>query len=433
MTDVVIVGAGPAGLLAAAYLMARPNNRVVIYEKRGDFSSTAFQGDRTFPIALQNRGLAAIRGIPGLESALDGPCNEKGDFRGVWTVGMSLHRERKERKISRPPMLSVERNHIASTFLKELRKIQPAENSSLAIHFDTALVGADVSNKKLRVKKSNKEEEEAVSYDVLIGCDGARSMLRNDLKNQGLMEFQQTKTSDEYKSFYVLRSSKDEMVKLDGDRIHGWMFGDQRVISVPTRAHESAGVFIFPEGKDPFSNLPHAEAVLEYIRSLSPSLASLVTMEEAECLRTRPVASTVEVTCDRLTVGKDIVLLGDASHAVSASLGQGCNSALQDVQVLMGCLDQCKGDWVKALSMYNQERLPEAHAVWELSAYNNPRSKWMRLEFLARMILTSLLPKWLSDVLLRPMPGQLLSDGTLSYSDVLARSRWWIDRVKRSG
>jgi kynurenine 3-monooxygenase len=43
------------------------------------------------------------------------------------------------------------------------------------------------------------------------------------------------------------------------------------------------------------------------------------------------------------------MLLGEAAHAVSASVGQGCNSALQDVRVFCGLLEQYQDDWTKAL------------------------------------------------------------------------------------
>eukprot|EP00568_Trieres_chinensis_P003162 CAMPEP_0183294468 /NCGR_PEP_ID=MMETSP0160_2-20130417/2801_1 /TAXON_ID=2839 ORGANISM="Odontella Sinensis, Strain Grunow 1884" /NCGR_SAMPLE_ID=MMETSP0160_2 /ASSEMBLY_ACC=CAM_ASM_000250 /LENGTH=375 /DNA_ID=CAMNT_0025455803 /DNA_START=110 /DNA_END=1234 /DNA_ORIENTATION=+ len=375
MTKVVIVGAGPAGLLAAHYLLQRPNNQVEIYEKRGDFESSAFQNDRTFPISLQTRGMDAVREIPGLESALTS-FDAEGERRSTVTAGVCMHRGKSERKISRTANLTVERNHIASVFLRELRKANPAENSSLKICFDSAIEGVDVEGKTLKVTK-NDSEDVVVPYDVLIGCDGAHSKIRQMLSEQQLIQFSQTTTDESYKSFYISCSSEDGSVKLDGDKIHVWMFGANRVISAPTRKDESAGVFIFPGGQDPFSDLPDAEAVLDYIKSLSPdSLAPLVSLKEAESLRNRPVATLVEVTCDKLTIGSDIVLLGDAAHAMSPSLSQGCNSSLQDVQVLMGCLDQCKGDWVKALPAYNEKRIPDSQAISELSCYNNPRNKW---------------------------------------------------------
>jgi kynurenine 3-monooxygenase len=133
-----------------------------------------------------------------------------------------------------------------------------------------------------------------------------------------------------------------------------------------------------------------------------------------------------------LHAAERVLLLGDAAHAVSASAGQGCNSALQDVEVFGALLDQYEDDWTKVLPAYTLARLEDAHAVSDLSDYSSARSKWMKVEWFLRIILRKVLPKWLSSWGLRPMPMELLSETSLSYTDVLEQTKWWVDRVKRS-
>jgi len=53
--NVVIIGAGPAGLLLAHYLLRR-GYHVEIYERRPDPRLVDASKDRTFPISLQERG-----------------------------------------------------------------------------------------------------------------------------------------------------------------------------------------------------------------------------------------------------------------------------------------------------------------------------------------------------------------------------------------
>ena len=65
----VIVGAGPAGLLLAHYLLAR-RYQVEIYDRRPDPSSKNLDQQRSFPISLQERKRNALQGIPGLEAAI---------------------------------------------------------------------------------------------------------------------------------------------------------------------------------------------------------------------------------------------------------------------------------------------------------------------------------------------------------------------------
>jgi kynurenine 3-monooxygenase len=116
---------------------------------------------------------------------------------------------------------------------------------------------------------------------------------------------------------------------------------------------------------------------------------------------------------------------------MSASVGHGCNSALQDVHVFCELLDQYQDQWNKALPAYSSTRLSDALAISELSDYASPRTKLMKMEWVARSYFKKLLPKWLSRRL-RPMPMELLMDTTLSYTEVLQRTSWWTNRVKKT-
>ena len=83
MQKIIIIGAGPAGLLLAHYLLSRGNYRVEIYERRPDFRWVEQSKQRTFPVSLQTRGISAIREIPGLEKAIAA--------QGIWSLGSCLH------------------------------------------------------------------------------------------------------------------------------------------------------------------------------------------------------------------------------------------------------------------------------------------------------------------------------------------------------
>lgn len=65
----VIVGAGPAGLLLAHYLLTR-HYTVEIYDRRPHPRTVAPEQSRSFPISLQERGRQALQNIPGLEDAI---------------------------------------------------------------------------------------------------------------------------------------------------------------------------------------------------------------------------------------------------------------------------------------------------------------------------------------------------------------------------
>jgi len=62
--NVVIIGAGPAGLLLAHYLLRR--GKYHVDERRPDPRLVDASKDRTFPISLQERGRRGIRAAAGL-------------------------------------------------------------------------------------------------------------------------------------------------------------------------------------------------------------------------------------------------------------------------------------------------------------------------------------------------------------------------------
>lgn len=70
LAKIVIIGAGPAGLLLAHYLLRRGKYQVEIYDRRPDPREVNLSQKRTFPISLQERGRRALREIEGLESAV---------------------------------------------------------------------------------------------------------------------------------------------------------------------------------------------------------------------------------------------------------------------------------------------------------------------------------------------------------------------------
>ena len=71
----------------------------------------------------------------------------------------------------------------------------------------------------------------------------------------------------------------------------------------------------------------------------------------------------------RTMQGCAVVLLGDAAHAFPPDLGQGVNSALQDVHVLSECVAESNAlgaSFADALQRYQEQRLPDVKALIRL-------------------------------------------------------------------
>ena len=464
---IVIVGSGPAGCLLAWRLLHRKTTTttydITLLERRPDPRIAASKGQeaRTFPLALQSRGW----------DSMPTEIHNLLTHRGAWTVGSCFHNAGKVRTMLRDkPTFTVDRNQLALALIEAVAEAvkTAAMGHSFSMQFETSFTGRlDLEKRTIETESSNVEDEAKkgiISFDYLIAADGGRSRIRCALADQGKIEFEQEEIPHDYRPIHFSREAPAEPVvkpkeptrttlldyiwssffpgapkstalppiRLESDKIHAWMLPKSvRILACPIHPGTVTGAIVFEKGQDPFKDMTSAKQVHEYFQRMAPKdLGRLMTESQAAELFTRPTSTLVSVKCDRLHADPCVLLLGDAAHAVSAAAGQGANSALQDVQVFMQILDNVSDDWDQALPAFTTERLPDAHAVREVSDYSAPRTSAMRTEMIARAMLRKMLPKWLGNWLLRPLPMECLIETNWSYTKVQEATQWWIDRVK---
>ena len=421
MQKIIIIGAGPAGLLLAHYLLSRGDYQIEIYERRPDPRAIEPSKQRVFPLSLQKRGMEAIRGIANLEAALT--------KEGIWCQGVFIHRKKGEpRKVKRQsPSLLIDRNRLTLVLLQEL--IKSHGNELVKVNFDCNCVGVNQADKTITIESP--KEKFVVDFERLVAADGARSQVREVLASQGALNCQQEFIPDVYKSLSVSRISPDKTIEFVDNVLHTWTIGQGiRLVMAPQLDNSLHGTLIFPPDQNPLENLTTGEAILDYFAKKIPSLRPVMTLADAEILREKPVSKILTVKCDRLNVGQ-ILLIGDAVHAVSPSIGQGCNASLQDAMIFAQVLDEYQDNWEKALPAFNTKRLEDVHALRDLSDYTVPRSKWMILEFIFHLTLGKKLRPWFPKIF-RPLPMELIMDEATPYSEVLQQSQRWINRVRKS-
>ncbi len=423
LQKVVIVGAGPTGLLLAHYLLRRGKYRVELYERRSDPRLVDVSQDRTFPISLQERGRKALRKIAGLEEAIISAS--------VFCNGSKIYRQRgKALEISRTiPLLTIDRNRLVMILLQHLT--QTYNSDQLTVKFSCQCVEVDRSAKTVTLKP---EQGEAFSltYDRLVAADGARSPIRDYLVQDAGLQCDQNYVPDAYKSVFLTRLNPALGLELEPDKIHGWNRDNKtRMLMVPQPGDQLNGVIIFEQEQNPLSSLRTKEEVLTFFQENFPLFGQLMSPEEAEAFWHRLVGRVLTVQCDRFHEGDSILLIGDAAHAVSPSIGQGCNASLEDVLIFERLLEQYEDDWALVLPTFSEQRVPDAHALRELSDYSFPRAKRLVAEYFLRLKIRRFLhrcfPQWV-----KPFVFDLLLDHDLPYSQVLRLHQGWINKVKRS-
>jgi kynurenine 3-monooxygenase len=421
LQKVVIIGAGPTGLLLAHYLLRREKYQVELCEQRPDPRLVDISQERTFPISLQERGRKALRQISGLEEAIAAA--------GTFCKGSKLHRQKgKAREVSRiVPILTIDRNRLVMILLQHLTQTYPSEQ--LTIQFGCPCVGVDRRAKTVTLQPEQREAF-TVTYDRLVAADGARSPVRDYLVQDAGLQCEQTYTPDAYKSVFLSRSNPVGS-ELEPDKIHGWnQDAKTRMLMVPQPGDRLNGVIIFDALHNPLSSLASKEEALAFFQENFPLVGQLMSLEEAEAFWHRPVGRVLTVRCDRFHQGDSILLTGDAAHAVSPSIGQGCNASLEDVLIFERLLEQYEDDWAQALPAFSEQRVSDAHALKELSDYSFPRTKWLIFEYFLQLRIRRVLHQWFPQRV-QPFVFDLLLDHDLSYSQVLNLHHGWINKVKR--
>ena len=417
----LIVGAGPAGLLLAHYLLAR-HYQVEIYDRRPDPRLASLDQQRSFPISLQERGRSALQGIPELEDAVAS--------HSVFCKGTMIHQKKKTRDIPRKnEVMTIDRNQLVLTLLEAL--VAQHSSPALTIRFDCKCDRLDDEQQIVHFQTTDGEDFSA-HYDRLVAADGARSEVRKQIAERYGLSCEVDYVPDAYKSIFLARKNPAKGVEFAPNRIHSTTLGkDCRIILAPQPGNRLHGAFIFTAGHNPLEPFTTKEEILNYFETQIPVFRSVLSEEEAEALLNRPTARLVTVKCDRFHQGDRILIIGDAAHAVSPSIGQGCNSALQDVEIVNGLLDRYEDNWGRAIAQFSQERVADAHALVALSDYSFPRSKWLIPEFLFRLTVGRKLNKWFPQWF-KPFVFDLVLDSAMSYSEILRLSQGWIDKVKRS-
>lgn len=425
---VAIIGAGPSGLLLAHYLLRRHHQyQIDIYERRSDPRGIPFDKTRTFPISLGERGMNALRQIPGLEEAVKAVSLE---IQGSILHGKNGKTQVIKRKI---PLITLDRTNLATVILEKL--VEKYDNSRINIHFDCQCTEIDLATKTIKFSpstSSNNITEFTSNYDLLIGADGARSVVREAFLNTDNFQFEQNYVPNAYKSIFLPNPDQIPGIDLQKRKVHAWRINNGiSILMLHQIDGNMSGVILFPYEKNPIEQLANAEEVQKFFQDNFPIIGQLMPKLEAEAFAKRPISRVLTVRCNPYHLGDSVLLIGDAAHAVSPSIGQGCNSALEDVLIFDKILNEYADNLAQSLTEYSLRRQPDAFAVRELSDYSFPTSKHLFTEFIIRNTLAKILHQIFPTTFLPPIFESVFADD-IPYREILHKYQGWISKVKKN-
>jgi kynurenine 3-monooxygenase len=426
---VAIVGAGASGVLLAHYLLRRGDRyQVDIYDRLSDPRITEFSNARTFPISLTERGMKALGQIAGLETAVRAIGLEMGGTIFHQANGKTRVQSRKK------PLVTLDRTNLVITMLEKLTA--QYDNSRLNLHFDRACTGVDFAAKTITFENTAPTSAPTataltVDYDLLIGADGARSVVRSYFLNTELFEFEQKYVPTDYKSIILPRPDRSLDFNLEPGKIHSWRSNDGTFVVLLHQPDGSmSGVILFPRQNNEVANLSTPEQVQQFFHKHFPEVGQMMPASEAEAFMNRSPSRILTIRCNRYHHGDSALIIGDAAHSVSPSIGQGCNAALEDVAILDELLDEYADDWAEATAQFTLRRQADARALVELGDYSFPSSSGLFIEFVFREQLAKTLHQLFPDRC-SPSLSELVFESSVPYSEILDAYQGWISKVKK--
>jgi kynurenine 3-monooxygenase len=356
--QVTIIGAGLCGSLLAI-MLKRQGLAVSVLERRADPRTGAAVAGRSINLALSARGIRALQhaGVfPKVEELL------------MPMRGRIIHDEDGVTELQRYGQR--EHEQIYSVSRAELNRIliDSAEHDhGIAIEFGQEARGFDedgalsISNRASGAVWTPRDEP-------VIAADGAGSAVRRALDETTGIGATEALLAHGYKELCIPSAAGGRHL-LDAQGLHIWPRGGFMLIALPNPGGDFTLTLFLPnEGKDSFAALATAFDADIFFRRYFPDIVPLIP-DVAESFLANPVGILGTVRCRAWHHGGNVLLIGDAAHAIVPFHGQGMNLAFEDCVLL----DQILGNgqsWEQSFTAFEQRQLPNANAIADMALEN---------------------------------------------------------------
>jgi len=394
--SVGIVGGGLVGALEAC-LLAKRGFKVTLFEARHDGRNEPSYYGRSINLAISHRGISALKRLD-----LEHIVEEK----GVPMKARMIHNLKgNQSPIPYDPegrcIHSIERAGLNNFLLNKAEQVFKVD-----IKFNHKLVdmNADAGELTFRLKDSNGDSSAASSdnqdhdklsdqlfcykFDLILGCDGARSTVRSLLARQSPLELNQSFIEHGYLELRI-DPNEDGTYKMAPNYLHIWPRGQYMMIALPNKDFSFTCTLFMPY--DILNQICDPEEALRFFKRNFPDSIDLIGAQRIkETLSQIRPSALISIKCKPYHYKDKIALLGDAAHAMVPFYGQGMNCGFEDCLVLDELLDIYVGKGTgtvssgdigeiagfnleglsETLDEYNRRRCPNGQSMCDLAMYN---------------------------------------------------------------
>jgi len=357
--SLTLMGAGLVGSLLALYL-ARHGYSVDVFERRADPRMVGPLEGRSINLALSDRGWRALEGV-GIGDEIRRV--------GIPMYGRMMHDQHGQ--LTHQPygqqgqaIYSVSRAGLNRTLL-DLVEAEPG----VKLHFNQQCLQVDLREQTLHLRDATTGQEQWHPFRRLFGTDGAYSAVRAAMQKTDRYNYSQSYLDYGYKELNIAPGPGGTW-QLEKYALHIWPRGQYMMIALPNLDGSFTCTLFFPyEGPHSFATLQTPEQVQAFFEEVFADAVPLMP-ELTQDFFENPTGSLVTVRCFPWAFNDDVLLIGDASHAIVPFYGQGMNAGFEDCSVLNVLLDQHGSDWHTIFQQFQTQRKPDTDAMADLAVYN---------------------------------------------------------------
>ncbi len=273
---------------------------------------------------------------------------------------------------------------------------------NVKLFFNHKLVGADFKSKKawLEVKTPSSTSELEITFDLMIGADGAHSATRYHLMKYTRMDYKQEYIDTLWCEFRIEQKlenwggmedggkSEEETFKakfkMSPNHLHIWPGKDHMFIAIPSQDGSFTCTLFMPSVA--YTSLSHNPSnLVPFFDTNFPGVSTLISPTSLQhSFAANPHLPLISITCTPYHYTSTAVILGDAAHAMVPFYGQGMNAGLESVYTLFSLLDSHLPSHIpapptptamaearaNALAEYSRVRAPDAAAIEKLALDN---------------------------------------------------------------
>ena len=357
--SITLIGAGLNGPLLALELVKR-GFKVQILEKRPDMRRTRLSAGRSINLALSTRGIHALTQA-GLWNTMQNII--------IPMKGRMMHS--RESELTFQPYGKDETEVINSISRAELNisLMNAAEERGVKISFQQRCTEMNFKSGSLAVRDERSGVIRTLEADIVIGCDGSASAIRNQMLTLSRFNFSQEYLDYGYKEL-TIRAGSDGKHLFETNALHIWPRGNYMLIGLPNVDGTFACILFLPfQGADSFERLSTHSEVEQFFQTRFPDVVPLMP-NLSENFFANPTGAMVTIKCSPWHVDDRALLLGDAAHAIVPFFGQGINCGFEDCTVLLDLLDRHDADWERVLPEFEQSRKANTDAIADLAVEN---------------------------------------------------------------